>query len=73
MSEPQTLADRVKRLTDAHNAEFHRIPEGNDKVKVTLTFPDGTVLGGLGTTTETAFTHLEARVAAFLSALEVQS
>lgn len=70
MSETQTLADRVKILTDAHNAEFTRTPQADGSVVVTLHFPLGDKISGTGPTTEAAFNHLEARVNAFLTALE---
>lgn len=70
MSETQTLADRVKVLTDAHNAEFTRTPQADGSVAVTLHFPFGDKISGVGATTADAFNHLEARVAAFVAALE---
>lgn len=69
MSETQTLAERVKALTDAHNAEFTRTPQADGSVAVTLHFPLGDKISGVGATTEAAFTQLEARVAAFTAAL----
>lgn len=69
MSEPQTLADRVKLLTDAHAAEFTRTPQADGSVAVVLHFPAGDKISGVGATTEQAFNALEARVAAFLTAL----
>jgi hypothetical protein len=70
MSDTQTLADRVKTLTDAHSAEFTRTPQTDGTVVVTLHFPLGDKISGAGATTADAFNHLEARVAAFVAALE---
>ncbi len=70
MSESQTLADRVRALTDAHNATFTRTPQPDGAVVVTLHFPLGDTLSGKGATTQDAVAHLETRVQAFLTALE---
>jgi hypothetical protein len=66
----QTVADRVKVLTDAHNAEFTRTPQADGTVAVVLHFPAGDKISGVGATTALAFDALEARVAAFLTVLE---
>lgn len=69
MSEPQTLADRVKLLTDAHNAEFTRTTREDGTVVVVLHFPLGDKVAAAGGTTADAVAALEHRVAAFMAAL----
>lgn len=71
MSDLMTLADRVKALTTTHNAEFLRKPQPDGTVQVVLVFANGDTLSGVGATTDAATAHLEARVAAFMAALEV--
>jgi hypothetical protein len=69
MSETQTLADRVQVLKDAHGAEFTRSVNPLGAVVVVLEFPAGDKISGSGATTAEAVTALEARVAAFMTAL----
>lgn len=66
-----TLADRVRELCAAHNAEWTRTPKANGTVVVQMTFADGTVLGGTGATTAEAQAHLETRLTRFLAAQEL--
>ena len=73
MDEPQSLADRVSALQQAHAAEFSRTPQADGTVVVVLQFPDGDRISGRGATTALAVTHLEARVKAFVAAQETTS
>lgn len=69
MANPGTVADRVKVMTDAHNAEFTRSPQPDGTVFVTLHLPAGDRISGTGSTTADAVTALEKRIAAFTKAL----
>lgn len=63
------LSDRVRAMVDTYAAEFSRSPQPDGAIIVRLTFPAGDIISGSGDTTESAVTALEARVAAFTSAL----
>lgn len=60
----ETVADRVRALEVAHNAEFRRTPR-DGTICAALHFADGTVLTGYGPNTAEAVTSLEHKVARF--------
>ena len=65
----QTIQDRLDYLCDAlGGARVYRKPLDNGEVQLSVKLPDGTSLGGLGTTTAEAFNQLLDRVKRFMAA-----